>query len=86
MEGEPLDFQKNAILKFSELMNDNDTLSVFTIGEEAGLVCENVTKKKIDSAIINDIKISSAQPRLFDSLMKKEKKLSFLLDAKTKNL
>lgn len=69
MEGEPLDFQKNAILKFSELMNDNDTLSVFTIGEEAGLVCENVTKKKIDSAIINDIKISSAQPRLFDSLM-----------------
>ena len=36
MEGEPLDFQKNAVLKFAEMMNDDDTLSVYTIGEDAG--------------------------------------------------
>ena len=69
MEGEPLDFQKNAVLKFVELMNDNDTLSVYTIGEEAGAVCENVSRKQFDSSVINKIEISDAQPRLYDSII-----------------
>lgn len=69
MEGEPLDFQKNAVLKFVELMNDNDTLSVYTIGEEAGAVCENVGKKQFDSSVINKIETSDAQPRLYDSII-----------------
>lgn len=69
MEGEPLDFQKNAILKFVEVMNDNDTLSVYTVGEDASCVCENVTKKTFDSAIINKLDISNNQPRLYDSII-----------------
>lgn len=69
MEGEPLDFQKNAVLKFAELMNDDDTLSVYTIGEEAGTVCENVGRKQIDSSVINKIETSDAQPRLYDSII-----------------
>lgn len=69
MEGEPFDFQKNAILKFVELMNDNDTLSVYTIGEDAGVVCEDVNRKSFDSSIINDIELSDAQPRLYDSIV-----------------
>lgn len=69
MEGEPLDFQKNAILKSVELMDEDDTLSVYTIGEDAGVVCENVDKKTFDSAVINSIEISSAQPRLYDSII-----------------
>lgn len=69
MEGEPLDFQKNAVLKFVELMNDDDTLSVYTIGEEAGAVCENVGRKQFDSAVVNKIEISDAQPRLYDSIV-----------------
>ena len=69
MEGEPLDFQKNAVLNFVELLNDNDTLSVYTIGEDAGVICENVNKKNFDSAIINEIELSPAQPRLYDSII-----------------
>lgn len=69
MEGEPFDFQKNAILKFVELMNDNDTLSVYTIGEDAGTVIENTTRKTFDSAVINKIELSDAQPRLYDSII-----------------
>ncbi len=69
MEGEPFDFQKNAILKFVELMNDNDTLSVYTIGEDAGAVIENTARKAFDSAVINKIELSDAQPRLYDSII-----------------
>lgn len=69
MEGEPFDFQKNAILKFVELMNDNDTLSVYTIGEDAGAVIENINRKAFDSAVINKIALSDAQPRLYDSII-----------------
>ena len=69
MEGEPFDFQKNAILKFVELMNDNDTRSVYTIGEDAGVVLENTTRKTFDSAVINKIELSDAQPRLYDSII-----------------
>lgn len=69
MEGEPFDFQKNAVLKFVESMNDNDTLSVYTIGEEAGVVVENINRKTFDSAVINKIELSDAQPRLYDSII-----------------
>lgn len=69
MEGEPLDFQKNAVLKFAEMMNDDDTLSVYTIGEEAGTVCENVGRKQFDPSVINKIETSDAQPRLYDSIV-----------------
>lgn len=69
MDGEPLDYQKNAIIKFVELMNQKDTLSVYTIGEDAGLICEAVTKETFDSAVINGITISASQPRLYDSII-----------------
>lgn len=69
MEGEPFDFQKNAILKFVELMNDKDTLSIYTIGEDAGAVVEDITNKTFDSAIINKIELSEEQPRLYDSII-----------------
>lgn len=69
MDGEPLDFQKNAVIKFIELMNEKDTLSVYTIGEDAGLICENVTKETFDSAAINSIEVSVSQPRLYDSII-----------------
>ncbi|MEE0998160.1 MAG: VWA domain-containing protein [Treponemataceae bacterium] len=69
MDGEPLDFQKNAVIKFIEFMNEKDTLSVYTIGEDAGLVCENVTKETFDSAVINSIEVSVSQPRLYDSII-----------------
>lgn len=69
MEGEPFDFQKNALLKFVELMGDRDTLSVYTIGEDAGEVVLDVTNKTFDSAVINKIELSEGQPRLYDSIM-----------------
>lgn len=69
MEGEPFDFQKNAIIKFAELMGEKDTLSVYTIGEDAGAVIEGVAKKAFDSAVINKMELSESQPRLYDSIM-----------------
>jgi hypothetical protein len=69
MEGEPLDFQKNAIIQFTDLMNKNDTLSVYTIGEQAVPIFEDVAKDAVDPSLINGIQISEAQPRVYDSLM-----------------
>jgi hypothetical protein len=69
MEGEPLDFQKNAILQFIDAMKDTDQLSLYTIGEEADVIFEEQKKEAIDSANINSVEISSAQPRLYDSII-----------------
>ncbi len=69
MEGEPLDFQKSAIHQFVESMKDTDRLSLYTIGEEANIVFEELNKDAIDPAIINAVTITSAQPRVYDSII-----------------
>jgi hypothetical protein len=68
MDGEPLDFQKNAILQFIDTMKDDDKLSLYTIGEEAVAIFETLAKDEIDLALINDVEVTSAQPRLYDSV------------------
>jgi hypothetical protein len=68
MDGQPLDFQKNAILQFIDLMKDTDKLSLYTIGEEAVPIFEELSKDAIDPAVVNDVAVSSAQPRLYDSV------------------
>jgi len=69
MEGAPLDFQRNAILQFVETMRDIDRLSLFTVGEEANIVFEELRRDAIDPAMINSITTSTAQPRLNDSVI-----------------
>ncbi len=69
MEGEPLDFQKTAILQFAELLNPKDTLSLYTIGEEATAVFEDLSRKTFDPAPVNKIGVSGVQPRVYDSLL-----------------
>ena len=69
MEGEPLDAQKSAVIQFIELMQKDETLSLYTIGDDAVPVFENLTKEAIDTSLINAIQISEAQPRIYDSLM-----------------
>jgi len=69
MEGEPLDFQKNAILQFIETMKDTDRLSLYTIGEEATVIFEGMAKTAIDPSVINAIEVTSIQPRLYDSII-----------------
>ncbi|ERJ94011.1 VWA domain-containing protein [Treponema lecithinolyticum] len=69
MDGEPLDFQKNAILQFIDLMKDGDLLSLYNIGTEAGVIFEEQTKEHIDFAQINAINAVSDQPRVYDSLV-----------------
>jgi hypothetical protein len=69
MEGEPLDFQKNAILQFIESMKETDQLSLYTIGEEATVVFEEQRKDAIDPSLINSIEVTAAQPRLYDSIL-----------------
>lgn len=69
MEGEPLDAQKSAVIQFIELMQKDETLSLYTIGDDAVPVFENQTKEAIDTSLINAIQISDAQPRIYDSLM-----------------
>jgi hypothetical protein len=69
MEGEPLDFQKNAILQFIETMKERDRLSLYTVGEDANIIFEELKKDAIDTSLINSVVITSAQPRLYDSII-----------------
>lgn len=69
MEGEPLDFQKNALIQFIDYMQKDETLSLYTIGDDAVPIIENQKKETIDTSLINDIQLSEVQPRIYDSLM-----------------
>ncbi len=69
MEGEPLDFQKTAVIQFIEFMQKGETLSLYTIGDDAVPVFENLSKEEIDTALINAIEVSEAQPRIYDSIL-----------------
>lgn len=69
MDGEPLDFQKTAVIKFIESMRDDATLSLYVIGEEAVPVFEETAKAAIDTALVSALAVSQAQPRLYDSLL-----------------
>jgi hypothetical protein len=69
MEGEPLDFQKNAILKFVDAMKEGDSLSLYTIGEDAAVIFEDTAKEAVDPSMINGVEITSVQPRLYDSVI-----------------
>ncbi len=69
MDGEPLDFQKNAIIQFVDMLKPSDTLSLYTIGEEAVPLFEDMEKSKIDVGVINNVTASSAQPRVYDSII-----------------
>jgi len=69
MEGEPLDFQKNAVLQFIESMKEKDKLSLYAIGEEATVVFEEQKKDAIDPSLINSVVVSSVQPRIYDSII-----------------
>lgn len=69
MEGEPLDAQKTAVIQFVELMQKEETLSLYTIGDDAVPIFENVAKESVDTTLINSIQTSDAQPRIYDALM-----------------
>lgn len=69
MEGEPLDFQKTAILQFIDAMKADDLLSLYTIGEETVVVFEEQKKEAIDPSAVNSIEVTAVQPRLYDSLI-----------------
>jgi hypothetical protein len=68
MDGQALDFQKNAILQFIDSMKDHDTLSLYTIGEEALTIFEELNKDGIDLSLINDVEVNNVQPRFYDSI------------------
>jgi hypothetical protein len=75
MDGQPLDFQKNAILQFIDSMKDTDTLSLYTIGEEAVTIFEELSKSEIDPASVNDVSVSNVQPRVYDSVTNAARKI-----------
>lgn len=75
MEGEPLDFQKTAVIQFIDYMQKGETLSLYTIGDDAVPIFENLQKEEIDTALINAIEVSDVQPRIYDSLLNVVRKL-----------
>lgn len=76
MDGEPLDFQKNAILQFIDTMRPIDSLSLYTIGEEASPVFEELKKEAIDVALVNKVTVTTEQPRVYDSTINVVRKVS----------
>ena len=75
MEGEPLDFQKTAVIQFIDYMQKGETLSLYTIGDDAVPVFANLQKEEIDTSLINSINVSDVQPRIYDSLLNVVRKL-----------
>lgn len=75
MEGEPLDYQKTAVIQFIDSMQKEETLSLYTIGDDAVPIFENLQKEEIDTSLINAIEISGTQPRIYDSLLNVVRKL-----------
>lgn len=75
MDGEPLDFQKNAVLQFLDLLEPADTFSLYTIGEETVPVFEELKIDEVDATLINSIEVTSAQPRVYDSIIQTLRKL-----------
>jgi hypothetical protein len=69
MEGEPLDFQKTALLQFIDGMREEDTLSLYAVGEEAAVFFEEQKKAGIDTAQVGAARVNPGQPRLYDSLI-----------------
>jgi hypothetical protein len=69
MEGEPLEFQKAALLQFIDGLREEDTLSLYTVGEEAAVLFEGMKKADIDTALISKTPVNPGQPRLYDSLI-----------------
>lgn len=69
MDGEPLDFQKKAIIQLADLLKPSDSFSLYTIGQQAVTVLEEVKKEEIDTALINEIAVTSEQPRIYDSVI-----------------
>ncbi|MDR1626577.1 MAG: VWA domain-containing protein [Spirochaetia bacterium] len=69
MEGEPLEFQKAAILQFIDGLREEDTLSLYTVGEEAAVLFEGRKKADADSALVSKAPVNPGQPRLYDSLI-----------------
>mgnify|MGYP003291109800 FL=1 len=75
MEGEPLDFQKTAIIQFIDFLQKGETLSLYTIGDDAIPVFENLEKEEIDTSLINAITVSEVQPRIYDSILNVVRKI-----------
>ena len=62
MEGEPLDFQKTAVIKFIESMQKGETLSLYTIGDDAVPIFENLAKEDIDTSNFSMAKTETSRP------------------------
>lgn len=75
MEGEPLDYQKTAVIQFIDYLQKDETVSLYTIGDDAVPIFENATRENVDTSLINAIEISDVQPRIYDSLMNIIRKL-----------
>jgi hypothetical protein len=69
MEGEPLEFQKAALLQFIDGLRDQDTFSLYTVGEEAAVLMEVQKKADIDTSLVSKAAVNPGQPRLYDSLI-----------------
>lgn len=69
MEGRPLAKEKEAIMSFVDAMRPQDTISVFTIGQEPGEIFNAVHQEEIDPAVIDGIEVDDTQSKLFDTLI-----------------
>lgn len=76
LEGEPIAQQKAAVLNLVDQMRDNDTLSVYLIGEQPQALFENTEKAKIDGALIPGVEADPENiSKLFDSVVAMSRKV-----------
>lgn len=69
MEGPLFESQKDALLSLVDTMGPQDTLSVYTVGQEIGTVLEATKAQAVKKELITGLKVSGDQPKIYDSLV-----------------
>ncbi len=69
LEGEPIAYQRSAVLELIDQMRDKDTLSLYLVGEQPKILFENVAKPKLDMGLITGIEVDPENvSKLYDSV------------------
>ncbi|WP_157703196.1 VWA domain-containing protein [Alkalispirochaeta alkalica] len=61
-------YREEAILSIMDVMNDEDRLSVYTVGTEALPVFEYKTREEINTEAIREITVTDDSPNLYDAI------------------
>ncbi len=69
MDGQPLTAQKNALLDFSTLLGETDSLSAYIVGEQPEELFSYVLPPDLPSDAVLELEVREDQAKIFDTLV-----------------